>query len=315
MSDKEYCEEYEATELSDPQDVGLGILVFVVFIFIFEIFFVKIVKNTRLLTTEVGVCLIITFIISVMCCKGLVYPPIKKFLRRRDFLKKLGLDEAQAKRRYEFIKYKKLYMPLVQRMCRLNGHPILKQLELLKEKLRSDINDLSEFGFVRDYSDEDYEESLRLIKEKPIEEQEAIIDILFQIAVLEDGIQDDEWELLMEIVDYFIESSEIVIYQRKWKRNKEIYKEKYSAFRRSFANDADGKKKREETQSRESTSKLKKYYSILGLEENASDKEIKQAYHNLALQHHPDLLKNMNRIKECNELMAKINEAYEKIRG
>ncbi|MBQ8019143.1 MAG: DnaJ domain-containing protein [Paludibacteraceae bacterium] len=47
----------------------------------------------------------------------------------------------------------------------------------------------------------------------------------------------------------------------------------------------------------------------------ASDEEIKRAYHNLALQHHPDLPKNADHVKESAAMMAKINEAVEKIRG
>ncbi|MBO7627399.1 MAG: DnaJ domain-containing protein [Paludibacteraceae bacterium] len=59
---------------------------------------------------------------------------------------------------------------------------------------------------------------------------------------------------------------------------------------------------------------LKPYYDLLGLDVGASDEEIKKAYHNLALQHHPDMKKNAGRTKECEEMMAKINEAVEKIR-
>jgi DnaJ-class molecular chaperone len=60
---------------------------------------------------------------------------------------------------------------------------------------------------------------------------------------------------------------------------------------------------------------LKPYFTLLGLEETASDEEIKRAYHKLALQHHPDMQKNADRIKECEAMMAKINEAYKKLRG
>jgi DnaJ-class molecular chaperone len=59
---------------------------------------------------------------------------------------------------------------------------------------------------------------------------------------------------------------------------------------------------------------LKPYFELLGLDETATDEEIKRAYHNLALQHHPDLPKNSARIEECETLMTKINEAYEKVR-
>ncbi|MBR5973152.1 MAG: J domain-containing protein, partial [Paludibacteraceae bacterium] len=43
--------------------------------------------------------------------------------------------------------------------------------------------------------------------------------------------------------------------------------------------------------------------------------EIRRAYHELALQHHPDLPKNADRMDECEKMMMKINEAYEKLRS
>lgn len=64
-----------------------------------------------------------------------------------------------------------------------------------------------------------------------------------------------------------------------------------------------------------SVSYLKPYYAVLGLQEGATDEEIKRAYHELALQHHPDLPKNAGRVKECEAMMAKINLAYEKVMG
>lgn len=227
------------------------------------------------------------------------------------FLKKVGLNENQAKRRYEFIKYKKLYMPLVQRMCRLNLHPILKQLDMLKSSFRSTNGVLSEFVFEREYTDEDYENSIKQIRGKTIAEMDTIMEILFQIAILEDGIHDDEWELLMSIMNNIYPYKLGDIYA---KIKKESFVKKYTPFRRSFADDAKDEKT-EESQRRLVPPHLKPYYAILGLEDDASDKDIKQAYHNLALQYHPDLLKNADRIKECESKMAKINEAYEKIRG
>jgi molecular chaperone DnaJ len=48
------------------------------------------------------------------------------------------------------------------------------------------------------------------------------------------------------------------------------------------------------------------YYSILGVGKSASAEEIKKAYRDLALKHHPDI----NKSKEAEARMREINEAY-----
>jgi len=51
----------------------------------------------------------------------------------------------------------------------------------------------------------------------------------------------------------------------------------------------------------------KDYYKILGVDRNASDKEIKQAYRRLARQYHPDV----NKSPGAEERFKEINEAYQ----
>src|SRR5437773_5168240 len=50
------------------------------------------------------------------------------------------------------------------------------------------------------------------------------------------------------------------------------------------------------------------YYKILGLDKNASEKDIKAAYRKLARQYHPDLNPND---KEANKKFQQVNEANE----
>ena len=59
--------------------------------------------------------------------------------------------------------------------------------------------------------------------------------------------------------------------------------------------------------------RLVQYYAVLGLPASASSAEVQEAYHRLALLHHPDLPKNADRQEECVALMAKINTAYRAI--
>ncbi|MFP3880061.1 MAG: DnaJ domain-containing protein, partial [Dehalococcoidia bacterium] len=52
----------------------------------------------------------------------------------------------------------------------------------------------------------------------------------------------------------------------------------------------------------------KDYYKILGVDRNASDKEIKQAYRRLARKHHPDLNPGD---KSAEAKFKEINAAYQ----
>ena len=52
----------------------------------------------------------------------------------------------------------------------------------------------------------------------------------------------------------------------------------------------------------------KDYYQILGVEKNASEKEIKKAFRRLARKHHPDVNPDDARAEER---FKEINEAYE----
>ena len=49
------------------------------------------------------------------------------------------------------------------------------------------------------------------------------------------------------------------------------------------------------------------FYEILGVDENASDTDIKHAYRALSFKYHPD----RNKTTEAGERMRDINEAYE----
>ena len=126
------------------------------------------------------------------------------------------------------------------------------------------------------------------------------IDRLFKLSILEDGIHNDEWKLLMEIMGKLKFNNRYFNY----------YKERYNPLRTEFDES--------EWKGNSSTTYVlaspKEYYDVLGLTEGASYEEIKRAYHDLALQHHPDLPKNADRTEECEKMMMKINEAYEKLR-
>ena len=53
--------------------------------------------------------------------------------------------------------------------------------------------------------------------------------------------------------------------------------------------------------------KYRDYYEILGVDKNASQKEIKSAYRKLAKKYHPDISQDPN----ATEKFQKINDAYD----
>ena len=232
--------------------------------------------------------------------------------KQKEQKKELGMSEKQASRRYLSIIQNPIYgelYPIVQKMCRLNPDAQSSQEEQINGWFTSEGYDEhfgvmydKKFDFNMTYRDADFDLAIQILNKGPMSYRQFFVDKLFKLAVVDDGIHNDEWNLLMDIMK-----------QLKFNKNYfDFFIKRYGPLRTEFEADEQGEK-----QSTKSipVSQLKAYFAILGLEEGASDVEIKRAYHNLALQHHPDLPKNAGRVRECEELMARINEAYEKIRN
>lgn len=222
----------------------------------------------------------------------------------RHFEKKWGMTENEIKdyisRRESLGDKPNLYvLPYISRLCSLNGEGRQAQETLLSDWFSED--EIAHV-FATDYTDPPIEELNRRWRKESLSCRKSLLDLLFKLAIVQDGIRNDEWNLLMSIM-------------MQWGFNKnyiEFYKDRYSPLRTEF--DESEYRSNVSIQDR-IVSNLKPYFELLGLDETATDEEIKRAYHNLALQHHPDLPKNSARIEECETLMAKLNEAYEKVRG
>ena len=223
----------------------------------------------------------------------------------------LGMSEEQASRRYLSIMenpiIEELY-PLVQKVCQLNPNARSEQKKQINGWFTSEgyehfgVMYDKKFDFNMTYRDADFDLAIQILNKKSMSYRQFFVDKLFKLAVVDDGIHNDEWNLLMDIMK-----------QLKFNKNYfDFFIKRYGPLRTEFDDDDS----RNASSTREiPVSQLKAYFAILGLEEGASDVEIKKAYHNLALQHHPDLPKNADRVEECETMMARINEAYEKIRN
>lgn len=221
----------------------------------------------------------------------------------------LGMSEEQASRRYVLIienpVISELY-PIAQKVCQLNPDARPEQERQINGWYTSTVFDggvyEKKFNFSKRYDSSDFYKAIRILNTKSMSYRQFFVDKLFKLAVVDDGIHNDEWNLLMDIMK-----------QLKFNKNYfDFFIKRYGPLRTEFDDDDP----RNASSTRDiPVSQLKAYFAILGLEEGASDVEIKRAYHNLALEHHPDLPKNAGRVRECEELMARINEAYEKVRN
>ncbi len=188
-------------------------------------------------------------------------------------------------------------LPYINQLCQLNEEAKEEQKTLLSGFLNE--KEL-ELAFDKEYSDAQIEKSYQYWRGNELGEKKSLMNLLFQLTVEQDGIHNDEWKMLMQIMTQLKLNNRYIDY----------FKNRYSSLRTEFD---DFERKSTSSLGEYSAASLEPYYAVLGLEKDASIEEIKQAYHNLALQHHPDLPKNADRIEECEEMMMKINDAYEKL--
>ena len=235
---------------------------------------------------------LIFLILTAICIYGI---KLCDKLRKKKIEKELDMSEEQATNLYRLLSSHAI--PLFQKICILNPNAKLGQMELLKEWYNLNDKIVSEYIFEKECS----EEELLQASANSLSEKKSIVEKLFKLAIVEDGIHNDEWELLMNVLEQFEFNKNYI----------EYFIRRYSSLR----TESEGSSNNESTSTGEkNVNLLKPYYDLLGLDVGASDEEIKKAYHNLALQHHPDMRKNSGRTKECEDMMAKINEAVEKIR-
>ena len=231
------------------------------------------------------------------------YIELKQYRYRKElFLAEIGMSMKDAKRRYKFIMKEAIYVQSLQKICKLNPQTRSGQVEMIKNWYKFKDTALVEYLLDNEYNESDFNMYVGHFEIKNFSEKKSFAALLFKLAILEDGIHNDEWEVLMKLlVDLNFDGIHI-----------DFFKNRYGPLRTESENSSNN----ENTSTKEkSISLLKPYYDLLGLEVGASEEEIKKAYHNLALQHHPDLPKNASRVKESEQMMAKINEAVEKIRG
>ncbi len=242
------------------------------------------------------------FIISIFTIYE-SYNEYKQYRYRKElFLTDIGMSMKEAKRRYKFIMEEAIFVQSLQKICRLNPNTRSGQVEMIKSWYKFKDTALVEYLLNNEYNESDFNIYAGHFGVNEPSEKKGFANLLFKLAILEDGIHNDEWNTIMTILPKLKFNDNYI----------DFFIKRYGPLR----TESEDSSNNESTSTEEkNVNLLKPYYDLLGLDVGASDEEIKKAYHNLALQHHPDMKKNAGRTKECEEMMAKINEAVEKIRG
>ena len=247
------------------------------------------------------------------------------FLTKRFFskhMKKCGITELELekhiitcqerkkeeKKRKRYLKEEKFLLswpnpihifPIIHQLCQMNPDAREAQEQFLKKIYPADkIKKI----FETEFSGSDVNEAIIFWIKMDFSDKKMFVNYLYKFTILADGIHNDEWKFMIALMSRLRFSTYFINFLTN----------RYYALRTEFE---DSKSKREESSSttQKNNINLDPYYSILGVSNNASYEEVRKAYHSLALTHHPDLPKNADRIQECEEIMAKINEAYNKI--
>ena len=202
------------------------------------------------------------------------------------------------------------------------------------------------------YEPSDLNKSINFIAHNlPLDERMKISHLLFKLSIEDDGIMNDEWKLLGTVVNgmnfskTYIDHlfnfygplrsySDTAIYNRVHgfvKQRKKVEPQSGNTGKAKGGTSSSYNRSSEQARSRAAgagssaggasqkaapkvaDSRLAQYYAVLGLPASASINAVQEAYHRLALQHHPDLPKNADRQEECVAQMAKINTAYRAI--
>ncbi|MCQ2192101.1 MAG: DnaJ domain-containing protein [Paludibacteraceae bacterium] len=181
---------------------------------------------------------------------------------------------------------------ILSRVCCFNRSACQSQLQILASK-GYELYDDVEF----EYDNEGFCDAMSLLRGKDRDNQKDFVDLLFKLAVTDDGLKNDEW--------YFLQQVMLKLgFNSKWR---DYYNSRFSSLR----TESDYYYEQSSTtSSAPSVNSLQAYYNVLGLSTDADVSQLQNAYHKLALEHHPDLPKNANRVAECEATMAKINEAY-----
>ena len=206
-----------------------GILMFLLTCLVYAIIIFGIIFLNEKLELDIFVLYLIIFIPMIIFMEikeDLIRKNMRLILNKpsnvllRHYEKKWGMAEQQIKtyiaKREELGKHMDIYVfPYITKFCNLNGDGRKEQETFLSGYLSEDEITLV---YRQIYSDSLMIEIDKYWRKRPLSEKKPLLDLLFKLAIVQDGIRNDEWNLLMNIM-------------MQWGFNKyyiEFYKNRYS---------------------------------------------------------------------------------------
>ncbi len=217
-------------------------------------------------------------------------------------------EEAEQKRKRYLKDEKRLLswpdpihiFPIIHQICQMNLDAREAQKQFLKEVYSAD---KTKEVFETEFTDSQFNEAIIYWKKKDFSDKKMFVNYLYKLTILADGIHNDEWNFMISLMSQLRFSKSFI----------EYFTYRYYALRTDFEDSKSKHGEEGSSTTEKSNTNLDSYYSTLGVSSDASYEGVRKAYHSLALTHHPDLPKNAGRIQECEDLMIKFNEAYNKI--
>lgn len=130
-----------------------------------------------------------------------------------------------------------------------------------------------------------------------------LVRVLFQLAAIKDGIKNDEWDFIQDVMLKFDFNKINIVYWNKF----------YSPLRAEYEDYSKYYQQEHKKEYAIVDSSLQNYLDVLGLKSGVTKRELQERYRSLALKYHPDVQTNIGSTKDCEKKMMLINEAYEKV--
>lgn len=183
---------------------------------------------------------------------------------------------------------------ILNMVCKLNPAARSSQAKILAAERKYQL--LTDFSYEDDVKGVAH--AAGVLRKWERADKQRFVELLFRLVITDDGIKNDEWYFMQRLIAD-------LGFNQHWL---DYFNRRYSSLRTEF----DYKYNEQSSPSSSSVdSSLQSYYNLLGLPADASISQLQAAYHQLAMENHPDLPKNANRTAECEKTMTKINEAYE----